>query len=132
MVGYINREEMYIVTYSSNAKNEFVSVFKDDNFISYEINLESEDDLNFYKLYVAGYEEMANLYDGFICDIEESEDYIKMKFKIDYSIIDEEGKKILSDDLKSKEKFLENIKNKEDEISSVERYILIYGQKIKF
>lgn len=93
MVGYINREEMYIVTYSSIAKNEFISVFKDDNFISYEINLESKYDLNFYKLYVSGYEEMANLYDGFICDIEESEDYIKMKFKIDYSIIDEEGKK---------------------------------------
>ncbi len=34
---------------------------------------------------------MANLYDGFICDIEESEDYIKMKFKIDYSIIDNGG-----------------------------------------
>lgn len=52
---------------------------------------------------------MANLYDGFICDVEENENYIKMKFKIDYSMIDEEGKKILSDDLKSKDKILETI-----------------------
>lgn len=137
IIGYINKKEMYIVNYISENKDTNIAIFKDEKFISFEKNIEyypkNEKELQFYKTMLFGtYEEMANQYNGFYYNVNEKEGYIKAQFKIDYSYIDEEGKKILADGLKSKEKFLENIKNEAEKISNVNRYIIVYGLKIKY
>jgi len=135
-IGLINKKEMYVVNYISATGDTNIAIFQNEKIIFFEKNIEyypeNEEELKFYKTMLLGaYEELSQKYNGFYYNVEETDEYIKAQFKIDYLVIDKEGEKILDDGLKSKEKFLDNIKNEADKISNVDRYIIIYGLKIK-